>query len=301
MKTKLSICLVLACAMQIHAEEPSPEIAGLQKAAAEFVTAYNKKDAAALAALFTEDGEMTDITGKNLTSGREQIKTRYDEIFSDAPAEIAVEVNSVRIVAPNIAIEDGTFHMTPADDENAPPRSTTYTAVLTKSADGAWKIASTRNLNDATDATGQLAELANTLKGEWTSRSEDGVQLDIAFGWDPTGKFILGETLTSTSDSEPQQGSIRIGWNAARKSIIAWIFDAEGGATQSIWTRTDESWIIRAEGTTADGETITASQELKPEGADTLLWTATNRVIDGEKQPNITYRIVRQAPDASDE
>ena len=296
MKTNITICLALACALQVRAEEPAPEMAGLQKAAADFVTAYNNKDSDAIAALFTEDGEMTDITGKDLTSGREQIKGRYEEIFSGDSAAMAIEVDSVRIVAPNLAIEDGTVHLTPSGDENAPPRSTTYTAVLAKNATGAWQIASTRSLSDATDATGQLADLAEVIKGEWTSRSSDGVQLDIAFGWDPTGKFLAGETLTTTADTEPQSGNIRIGWNAARKSIVSWIFDSKGGATQGVWTPTAEGWMIRAEGTTADGETITASQELTTEGNDTLIWAATNRVVDGEKQPDTTLRIVRQAP-----
>jgi uncharacterized protein (TIGR02246 family) len=296
MKANITICLALACALQVRAEEPSPEIVGLHKAADEFVTAYNNKDSAAIAALFTEDGEMTDVTGKDLTSGREQIKTRYERIFSGDPAAIAIEVHSVRVVAPNIAIEDGTIHLTPSGDENAPPRSTTYTAVLAKNPHGIWQIASTRSLSDATDAIGQLADLAEVIKGEWTSRTSDGVKLDIAFGWDPTGRFLAGETLTTTADGEPQSGNIRIGWNAARKCIVSWIFDSKGGATQGVWTPTDEGWLIRAEGTTADGETITASQELTTEGNDTLIWVATNRVVDGGKQPDTTLRIVRQAP-----
>jgi uncharacterized protein (TIGR02246 family) len=293
----LGIAFVLLAHPGLCAEEPTPEIAGLQKAAADFVTAYNKKDAAAIAALFTEDGEMCDITGKDLTSGRQEIKGRYEEIFAGDPASMAVEVESVRLVAPNLAIEDGTVHLTPSGDENAPPRSMTYTAVLAKNAEGAWQIASTRNLNDATDAAGQLADLAEVIKGEWTSRTSDGVKLDLAFGWDPTGKFLAGETLTTTADSEPQPGNIRIGWNAARKCIVSWIFDSKGGVIQGVWTPTDEGWLIRAEGTTADGETITASQELTTEGNDTLIWAATNRVVDGEKQPDTTLRIVRQAPE----
>ena len=53
-------CLLALLALPLLAEEPDPSIAGLQKAAADFVTAYNQQDAAAIAALFTEDGEMTD-------------------------------------------------------------------------------------------------------------------------------------------------------------------------------------------------------------------------------------------------
>ncbi len=301
MKANIIICLALACTLQVRAEEPTPEIAGLQKAAADFVTAYNKQDAAGIAALFTESGEMADLTGNDLTSGREDIKARYEEIFADDPPQMAIEVDSVRLVAPNLAIEDGTFHLTPADDVNAPPTSTNYSAVLMKNAEGVWQIASTRTLKDITDAAGQLADLAEVLKGEWTCRTGEGVQLDLAFGWDASGKFLSGEMLTTAADAEPQEGSIRIGWDAARKSIVSWMFDAAGGSTQGFWTPTETGWLIRSEGTTADGETLNATQELSPEGKDTLIWSATNRVIDGEKQPDKSLRIVRQAPEPAAE
>lgn len=296
MKTAILLCLAFACALQVQAEEPSPEISGLQKAAVDFVTAYNNKDAAAIAALFTQDGEMADTTGKDLTSGRDEIKARYEEVFAEDSPSMAIEVDSVRLVAPNLAIEDGTFHLTPAGDGNAPPHSTHYTAVLMKNDQGEWKIASTRDLGDATDAAGQLADLESVLKGEWTSRTSDGVQLDLAIGWDPTGKFLLGETLATTADSEPQPGSMRIGWNAAKKCIVSWIFDADGGIVEGIWTPTEDGWMIRSEGTTAEGETVTVNQELIAEDKDTLIWAATNRVVDGVKQPNTKLRIVRQAP-----
>lgn len=281
------------------ADEPDPAMAGLAKAATAFVEAYNKKDAAAIAALFTADGEMADLNAEELSSGRDEIKARYEEIFGedDAP-KMAIEVRSVRLVAPNLAVEDGTVHLTPPGD-NAPPRSTTYTATLLKNDAGTWQIATTRNLGDATGPAGHLADLAEVLKGEWTCRNQDDVQLDLAFGWDSSGKYLSGEMLTTAADSEPQEGSIRIGWNAARQSVVSWIFDAEGGVMQGVWTPTDDGWLIRAEGTTAEGETVTANQELTRENKDTLIWKVTQKVIDGEKQSDSTLRLVRQAPDAT--
>lgn len=301
MKTCLSICLSLACALQVRAEEASPEIAGLQKAAADFVTAYNNRDAAALAKLFTENGEMTDLRGTALTSGREQIQARYEEIFADKPLQIAIEVDSVRLVTPTLAIEDGTYHLTPADDENAPPKSTAYTAVLAQGDGGEWRIASTRSLRDVTDAAGRLAELAEVIKGEWTYNSPEGVRLDLAFGWDPSGKHLTGEMLTTTADAQPQEGTIRIAWDASKQQIVSWMFDAKGGFTHGFWTRTDEGWLIRSEGTTGDGETLSASQQLSAEDKNTLIWTATQRIVDGENAPDRTLRMVRQAPEPSED
>jgi len=297
MKMKPLFALAFACISEVRAEEASTDITGLQKAAADFVTAYNNRDAAAIAALFVEEGEIADITGTKLTSARSEIQARYEEIFAGVPGLIAVEVLSVRIIAPNLAIEDGTVHLTPAADHEFPLRSANYSAVLMKNAENIWQIASTRDLTDVTSTAGHLAALADTLKGEWTSRSSDGVQLDLAFGWDPTGKFLAGETLASTADSEPQTGTIRIGWNAAKKSIVSSIFDAKGGVTHGVWTPAADGWLVRSEGTTAEGETIVANQKLTVAGDHSLIWSAMNQVVDGVLQPDTSLHIVRRAPE----
>ena len=295
--TAISICLAASLAFPCLAAEPAPAIPGLEEAAEKFVAAYNQRDAAAIAALFTEDGEMTNLSADDIISGRAAIQARYEAVFADTPPKMALEVTSVRLVAPDLAIEDGTVHLTPSDDQTAPPRSNGYCAVLRKNSGGIWQIASTRDLTDTTDAGGQIEDLAEILKGEWTCQTEDGVRLD----WDKSGKFLIGDMLTTTSDAEPQDGSIRIGWDAARKSIVSWMFDAVGGFTTGVWTPTDDGWLIRSEGTTGDGEILTASQKLTAENKETLLWTATNRVIGGEAQPDKTLRIVRQAPEPSAE
>lgn len=294
-------CLALVLpAPGLHADETTPEIAGLHKAASDFVTAYNNKDAAAIAKLFTEDGELTDLTGGEITSGRDEIEALYSDVLADEDApSIAIEVSSVRLVTPEIAIEDGRAHFTPPG-ENTIPRSIEYAAVLSKDAEGKWLIASSRTLRDVTDAAGQLAALSDALIGEWTSTTADGVRLDLAIGWDASGKFLSGEMLTTTADAEPQTGTIRIGWNANKNSIVSWMFDSKGGVIEGVWTETETGWLVRAEGTTADGETFSAMQKITPEGKDIIHWNASERVIAGQKQPVNKLRLVRQPPEAAE-
>ncbi len=300
MKCHLTLPIISAYALLstflLHAEEPSSEIAGLQKAADDFVIAYNKQDAASLAALYVDAGEIRRLQDDEPISGRADIEAFYQKIFETSPRKIAIEVDSVRLVTPNLAIEDGIYHLTPADDENAPPSSIAYTAVLTKVEDGSWKIASTRSLKDVSMGAARLAELAKVLKGEWTHQSTEGVRLDLAFGWDPTGHFLMGDMLTTTADGNPQAGSIRIAWDASKQQILSWMFDAEGGFTQSVWTPSEKGWLIRSEGTTSDGEALSATQTLSTEGNDVLIWAASQRVIGGRNVPDQTLRIVRQAP-----
>jgi uncharacterized protein (TIGR02246 family) len=296
---RTAACLVaLSTASGLFAEEPSPEIAGLEKAASDFVAAFNKKDAAAVAALFTENGELTDLNADDVVSGRADIQARYEAIFATPNApQVAVEVDSVRLVGKDLAIEDGTIHQTPPG-EGVPPRSFTYSAVLQKNEAGTWLIASTRDLDDVTDAAGQLAGLAEELKGDWTAM-RDGMRLDIAFGWDDSGNFLSGEMLATTADAKPLTTTIRIGWDAAKQSVTWWTFDDGGGFSKGDWTPSGDGWLIRTEGTTADGEVTSANQTLTFEGKDAFVWTSSARLVDGEKQPDVEMRVARQTPEPS--
>jgi hypothetical protein len=78
------------------------------------------------------------------------------------------------------------------------------------------------------------------------------------------------------------------------------MFDSRGGSRQSLWTPTEDGWLIRTEGTTADGEIVTASQTLSADGNDTLVWSVMQKVIDGEAQPDSSLRLVRRPPEPSD-
>lgn len=296
MKFRITITLVLACFLEVRAEESAPEIKGLQQTAADFILAYNSKDAAAIAALFVENGEITNLTGDDATCGRAEIKALYENVFAGKEVpEMAIEVASVRLVTPNLAIEDGTCHLD-FPGEDTPVRSTTYTAVLQKNDAGIWQIASTRDLKDVTEAGSQLADLAASLKGDWTCQ-KDGTRMDFAFGWDDTGKFLIGEMLTTSDDAEPQTITMRIGWDGARKTVTWWTFDSGGGFAKGDWTPDDSGWILRTEGSNANGEATSANQHLAFEGKEAIVWNIKDRIIDGEILPDLEMQIVRQAPE----
>ena len=292
----LGIALAVLSFPSARAEEPADEIAGLRQLAEDFIVSFNEKDAAAVAALFTEDGEISNQKGTALITGREEIQTHYAEMFAekDAP-KVAIEVETVRMVGPGLAVEDGMFHFTKPDEDN-PVRSDNYAAVLQKNAGGEWHIASTRILGDSTGAAGNLADLAEVLKGDWTCQSGD-LRLDMAFGWDDSGNYLIGQMLATRADAKPLSTSIRFGWDAARKTISCWTFDDEGGFAKADWTPSEEGWLVRTEGTTAEGEFMSSNQQLNFESKDVFIWAGKDRLVDGKHLPDSRLRVVRQAPE----
>lgn len=294
------IASLLSLPAVVCAAEPNPEIAGLEKTAAAFVTAYNQKNAEAIAQLFVEQGELTDLTGELTTTGHAQIQAKYADLFSDEKSPtLAIEVASVRLITPTVAIEDGTYHLDlPGDDQTV--RSFAYSAVMLKNDSGEWKIGSSRTLKEITDAAGQLAELAAAIKGNW-SGSKDGTHFDLTYGWDDSGKFLIGDLAVTKPDSEPQSTQIRIGWDGARKTITWWTFDSAGGSAKGDWTAVDDTWLVHSEGTTADGEKTSSNGELSFDGKDTMIWKASERLVDGEKLPDNLLHLIRQTTPATEE
>ena len=303
MKSNIHLSATLALSLigfspVLGQQEAAPEVTGLRTAAAEYLTAYNDRDAKGIADLFTENGEITDLTGEDIISGREAILAHYQERFSEDGLPLAaVEVASVRLVAPNLAIEDGTVHLTPANGIR-PTSSMKYTAALVKDDAGKWLIGSTRDLSDVTESSGQLSGLAQDLIGRWSSQIS-GVQMGLTFDWDTSENYIIGELLTTSPDGTTQTGTMRIGWDGARDTITCWNFDSAGGFSKGDWTRTDAGWNIRTEGTTSTGESRTANQYLSFENADTIIWTVKDRMINGEKLENVVLRAVRKNPTPS--
>lgn len=290
----VALCAAL-CQTALHGEESTAETDGLRRAAEEFVSAYNQRDAAAVAALFTEEAALSDAGGRKTASGRAAIQRHYERILSDGDApSLAIEVGSVRQVSPGVALESGTFHLTRPESEQ-PFRSAAYAAVLVKREDGAWRIASNREGADTTAPQGRIEGLAKCLEGEWTCQT-DGVRLDVSFNRSETGRALLGEMLATTADAPPQRTTLRIAWDGSRKTLAWWTFDDAGGFASGDWTPEGEGWSVVTRGTSADGENTCASSRLEFDGEDAIVWSITRRFVDGERLEDVELRLVRQAP-----
>lgn len=265
----------------------------LGKAAEKFVTAYNGRDAAAIAALFTPQGEITGTDDVTLV-GRQAIEEYYKDAFAENNApQIALEASDVHMAAPGMAIENGMVHLTWAEAE--PVRSIRYSVTHVKQTNGSWLMASSRSISEVIQPSEQIKPL-HWLIGEWTLESEEGLRMDMVLHLDDRGNYLLGEALVTDAEGGSNTTTLRIGWNPATTSVYWWTFDSEGGNSCGPWARRKDDWIVKSTGITADAEATCSSQTLAHDG-DTMVWIATHRTLAGEALPDLTYRFVRRAPD----
>jgi len=262
-----------------------------------FIKAFNAGDADAAAATYTETAVVATDTGERI-EGRARIKQQYAAAFADNPGStIAIQVDSLRFLGAETALEEGRATITPAKGAGTPEISR-FTAVYVKH-DGRWLQAAVRD-EPAHDLTphDRLKEL-EWLVGEWVNESLDAVVFTTC-KWADGGNFLVREFTVKTRGEPVLSGSQRIGWDPVRRQFKTWIFDTEGGSAEGYWTRNGDQWVIKAEGVRPDGLHASATNIITRLGKDRLGWQSVDRTLGGAAIPGIDeFTVVRKPPEAA--
>ena len=121
----------------------NPEAANeIQKNAEAFVEAFHNGKAKAVAARWIADGDYTDVTGQQ-HKGRDAIEKLFTGQFAENKGlKVRIEGLALRFVSPDVAVEDGTSEVFPAD--GGPPSRVRFVVVHVRK-DGQWLFSSVRN------------------------------------------------------------------------------------------------------------------------------------------------------------
>ena len=156
----------------------------IQKSAGAFSEAFNKGDAKAIAAMWTENGECREVAGETFR-GRAAIEKAYTEFFkANRGAKLEVLVKSIRFPAKDLAIEEGLLRQTIG--KKSLPASTSYVAVHIREG-GQWKIA----LSSESGVGQDRIEDLDWLIGEWNGKTKDGA-VKLSFAKDAKKPVIVG-------------------------------------------------------------------------------------------------------------
>lgn len=256
--------------------------AAVQAATQQFARAFEKGDAAALAALFTETGEYHDDDG-GIVRGREALAKAYGDFFAKR-AELKVESKSnvVRFLGNDTAVEEGMLTVKAKDQ---PARPAHFSALLVRQ-DGKWLMAMLKEWGDDTTERANLNDLA-WLIGSWESTAGD-VTARTTYEWAPSKMFIIARyTITPKAGEQPRVGTQVIGVDPAFGFIRSWTFDADGGIGEATWAWDEGRWAIDSEGTLPDGSATTARNFLAKSGNDSFTWKSVKRTADGADLPDI--------------
>jgi uncharacterized protein (TIGR02246 family) len=258
-----------------------------------FIAAVAKGDAKAIAGLFTEQGEAIGIGGEAIR-GREALEAHYGSRFADGPGEkLEVDVELLHFLAPELARQDGRTRLIPPD--GGPTSASKYSANFLKT-QGAWKIASLRELDDPAVPHHERLKELEWLLGDWIEETGDAV-IETTVGWSDDQNFLLRNYAIKIHGKVNLKGTQRIGWDPLTKQLKSWVFDSRGTSGEGHWSRNGDRWIIKSTGVRPDGLTTSATQVLTRLGKDRLLWSSINRTLGGETRDDIDeFLMVRKPP-----
>src|SRR5262245_34434078 len=179
----------------------------LQKSVTEsadrFSAAFAKRDAKALAAMFTPQAEYIDSDGV-VFHGREAIEAEFAANMAVRPAgELDIEIISIRPIADGVVVEDGVSTFRPKDEGIG--SQTRYTATHVKQSDGKWLMASVRELESPEVTPHDRLKALEWLQGRWRQES-DGSVVDTEWKWSEDGNFLLSEFASTQANGETMKG-----------------------------------------------------------------------------------------------
>ncbi len=272
------------------ADELTPAAAELRELSGKLSAALSAGDAAGVAQLFVEGGELIDEGGV-MHRGRAEIQDLVAAFATKFPgAQVVVEPESLRAAGP-IMIEDGTRVITAADGSVAVIR---FTAVLVQTAEG-WRIASVRDFPDEFPvAPGELLQTLDWMIGEWVNEGVDG-RVSIKYQWSEDRNFILGEFVVSSEGQVVAKSSQRIGWDPRTGKPRSWLFDSDGGFSEAEWTPTETGWMLRSAAVLPDGSTGSATVRMEIEDANRFRLAGKDRVIGNQTGEDFELTVVRRA------
>jgi uncharacterized protein (TIGR02246 family) len=290
--TLIAVFWVVNPAWSQEAARPSPAEASIRQAAPAYVKAFNSRDTKGLAAQWSPDAVyLNRATGEEVV-GREAIAAQFDALFKSQPElKLDVSVESIRLLSPNVAVEQGTSKFLSPKRE---PEEIDYTAVYVQR-EGKWLL--DRVTDDAREAVPSHYAQLKTLEflvGKWVDQDEQA-RIETECNWAKNNNFLVRSFTVEVGDKINMSGMQIIGWDASTKSIRSWTFDSDGGFAEGTWSGRGKSWFIHNKGILADGQKMTMVNVVKPVDDKSFTWQTIDRTVGGELLPNIAaVTIVRQ-------
>jgi uncharacterized protein (TIGR02246 family) len=268
-----------AAAQDKTAQDPKrePDRLAIDKLTQAMIQAFEKRDAAAIAAHWTEGGEFVHNDGEPVR-GRAEIQKGYAEFFKALKGQPKLEIQSdaLRFPSADVAVKETTLRL--KNDDGEVVASGRQETVLVREG-GRWKVAVVREWDRDLGLDVGLKEL-QWLIGTWRAVTKDRA-VTITYAWDENKAFIRGKFTVKEGTKVIESGTELIGKDNAAGVIRSWVFQSDGGFGGGAWARDGKKWSIDVHGVRVDGRQLTATVIYIPVDPDTVTWQAVNQALDG--------------------
>lgn len=271
----------------------NPGEQAIRKANSDYAAAMMAGDLDAIMAFWATDADYVDETGR-MTKGSDKITALFRKVLPDIKGtKVTIKVNSLKFLRPEVCLEDGSVEKTTATGGKEIDR---FSIVWTRTGDK-WLISSVRDLPTEVDDLPSIAALQlkdlEWLVGEWV---DDSPKADVTLNvhWATNKAFLLMDYVIKLEGKDPLEVSVRVGWDGHNRRIRSWVFDSHGGMAEGYWTKDGKRWLVGVSGILADGGTGGSTNVYEFVDANTFVWRATEREVDGQPLADAEVKFVRK-------
>ena len=254
----------------------------IEKLTNDMIQAFDKRDAAAIAAIWTEEGEFI-RNDEEPIRGRATMQQGYEEFFKTLKGKPTLEIqfDALRFPSADMAVAEVSLQL--KNDEGKIIASTWQDIALVREG-GQWKLAFVREWDRDIGLDVSLNEL-EWLIGTWQAVTPDR-KVTITYEWDENKAFIRGKFIAREGADVIESGTETIGKDNAEGVVRGWIFQSDGGFGDGVWTREGRKWSVDVHGVASDGRQLTATTIYVHVDPNTFTWQAVNQAFDGVPVPD---------------
>jgi uncharacterized protein (TIGR02246 family) len=248
----------------------------IEKLTNHMIQAFDKRDAAAIAAHWTEQGEFIRDDNEPIL-GRANIEKGYGEFFKTLKGKpkLAIQTDGVRFPSADIAIAEITLRLKNDDGQLMASGRQEIVAVRER---GQWKVAVIREWDRDVGMDADLKDL-DWLIGTWQAVINNR-EVKITYEWDENKAFIRGKYCLSEDANPVESGIEMIGKDNSTGMIRSWLFQSDGGFSGASWTRDGKKWSVDCHSVRPDGREMTATIIYVQVDPNTITWQAINQAFE---------------------
>lgn len=274
----LGVGFMIAQDKPINGPDRDADRAAIDKLIKNNIQAFNSRDAAAIAAQWTADGEYIRNDGGPI-HGRTEIQKGYAEFFKTLKGKPTVEVQTDKLRFPSMdtAVSEVTLRL---KNEQGDVIASSWRNTLLVRENGAWKVAMVQEWDRDNSMDDSLKDL-EWLIGTWRMDTKDR-EVTTTYEWDENKTFIRGKYSIKQGGKLVESGMQMFGKDNADGGIRSWVFQSDGGFGDGLWTREGKKWTVDFDGVTADGQKLNATVIYLRLDANTFTWQSVQQTVDGQ-------------------
>jgi uncharacterized protein (TIGR02246 family) len=254
----------------------------IEKLSKDMIEAFAKRDAAAVAANWTADGEFIRNDGDPIR-GKADIQKAYAEYFRQLTGKpkLEIQADNLRFPSADTAVAEVTLRLKGEDGDTI---ASSWRNTLLVREGGQWKIAIVREWDRDVGEDVTLKEL-EWLIGTWQAATKDR-EVTTTYEWDENKVFIRGKYTVKEGGKVIESGMQMIGKDNNDGVIRSWVFQSDGGFGGGVWTREGKKWTVDVQGVTPDGKELTGDSIYIHVDPNTFTWQAVNQKLDDDPIPD---------------